>query len=66
MDNVIGIKHHCTKEDEELIKEYLSTGKYEYKVKFNEKVGRRVMFLYNKQNMNDCLEFYLWIIATIH
>lgn len=41
MDNVIGIKHHCTKEDEELIKEYLSTGKYEYKVKFNEKVGRR-------------------------
>ena len=58
-DNVIGIKHNCSKEDEELIKEYLSTGKYVYKVKFNEKVGRRVMFLYNKQNMNECLEFYL-------
>lgn len=59
MDNVIGIKHFCSKEDEELIKEYLSTGKYVYKVKFNEKVGRRVVYLYNKQNMNDCLEFYL-------
>ena len=41
-DNVIGMKHLCSKEDEELINEYLSTGKYEYKIKFNEKVGRNL------------------------
>ena len=58
-DNVIGMKHICSKEDQELIDEYLSTGKYDYKVKFNEKVGRNVMYLYNKQNTDDCLEFFL-------
>ena len=58
-DNVIGAKHLCSKEDEEVINEYLSTGKYEYKIRYNEKAGRKVMLLYNKQNFEDCVEFYL-------
>lgn len=58
-DNVIGMKHICNKEDEELINEYLNTGKYEYKVIFNEKAGRYVMYLYNKENADDKMEFYL-------
>ena len=58
-DNVIGAKHLCSKEDEEVINEYLRTGKYDYKIRYNEKAGRNVMLLYNKQNVEDCVEFYL-------
>lgn len=58
-DNLIGIKHLCSKEDEEVINEYLRTGKYDYKIRFNEKAGRDSIYLYNKQNYKDFKEFIL-------
>lgn len=58
-DNVIGIKHLCSKEDEEVINEYLNTGKYDYKIRFNEKAGRNILLLYNKENTEENYEFYL-------
>jgi hypothetical protein len=45
-ENIIEIKHLCSKEDEEVINEYLRTGKYVYNIRFNEKAGRHSIFLY--------------------
>ena len=53
------MKHLCSKEDEEVINEYLNTGKYDYKIRFNEKAGRNILLLYNKENTEENYEFYL-------
>ena len=57
-DQFVGIKHLCLEEDKEVIDEILRTGRYVYQVKYNQKAGRNMGFLINKQNKNEFIEIY--------
>ena len=55
-DNMIEAKHLCLESDKEVIDEYMNTGKYIYKVKYDKKAGRYVGFLIDKHNHDNFIE----------
>lgn len=57
-DNFIGVRHLCMEEDKAVIEEILNTGRYNYQVKYNEKAGRHIGYLVNKNNKNEFIEVY--------
>jgi len=55
-DNILGAKHLCAESDKEVIDEYMNTGKYIYKVKYDKKAGKYAKFLIDKHNHDNLIE----------